>query len=323
MRALVMRFRMDRREIGFDWNQTKAFLTTAETGSLSAAARRLGLSQPTLSRQVAALEEALGVTLFERLGRSLALTGAGRELLEHARAMGAAADRFSLTATGQAQDVEGLVRITASEGTAICHVPAILERLKRLAPGIVVEVVASNEIRDLQRREADIAIRHQRPEQPELITRRMPETTAHLYAATRWLDIAGRPGSLDALAEMPFVGIAEPAPLAERLNAIGLPVRAENIRFYSASGPVYWAMVRQGLGIGIMSREIAALAPEVEQVLPGLPPIPIPVWLVTHRELRTSRRIRLVFDLLAEALAPDAASKNGAGDFMAGRAGRD
>ena len=141
----------------FDWNQTRGFLATAETGSLSAAARKLGLTQPTLSRQVAALEEELGVTLFERVGKKLALTDTGLELLDHARQMGTAADAIALSATGRSQAVEGRVSVSASDGIAVHLVPPILTRIRREAPQIQVEVVASNELSDIRRREADIA----------------------------------------------------------------------------------------------------------------------------------------------------------------------
>lgn len=155
-----------------DWNHLRAFLATVESGSLSAAARSLGLTQPTLGRQVAALEQELGVLLFERLGRSLVPTLAGRELFESARSMGEAASRLSIIASGQSQSIEGLVRITASDIVAAHILPPILKRLNEVAPGIVVDVVADNDVRDLMRREADIAIRHVRPEQPDLIARR-------------------------------------------------------------------------------------------------------------------------------------------------------
>src|SRR6185436_11045290 len=109
-----MHFCMDWRSVDFDWNQARAFLITAEEGSFSAAARALRMAQPTIGRQVAALERALGITLFERVGTSLELTSSGLELVEHARAMGEAATRVSLTATGRASEIAGSVCITAS-----------------------------------------------------------------------------------------------------------------------------------------------------------------------------------------------------------------
>ena len=297
-----MHYCMDWHSVTFDWNQVRAFLVTAEEGSFSAASRALGLTQPTLGRQVAALEERLGVTLFERLGRSLSLTQSGLELLEHVRVMGDAAGRIALTATGQSRRIEGHVCITAPDMVSMHLLPPALIRLRNMAPGIEVEVVASNEVRDLRRREADIAIRHARPEQPDLIAKLLRELSIRLYASTDYLDHLGRPSSLGDLAEAVFIGFDRSGRLLTRLKQMGLPLEKDNFRLTSESGAVAWEMVKIGLGIGLMAEGVADQTPGVECVLPDLDPIPVPVWLVTHRELHTSRRIRLVFDVLAETL---------------------
>lgn len=289
--------------MAFDWNRARAFLATAEEGSLSAAARALGQTQPTLGRQVAALEQDLGVTLFERVGRSLALTQSGLELLDHFRAMGDAASRISLAASGQSQAIEGHVRITATNWTATYHLPAVLKRLREIAPGIEIEVVASNEVRDLSRREADIAIRHKRPEQPNLIAKRIGETNAHFYAAIDYLDRHGRPDTPAALSALDFIGIPNPERMLPDLNALGLSLSKDNFKITSESGTVIQALVQEGLGVSILTEDIAMRTPGLERILPELDPIPVPIWLVTHRELHTSRRIRLVFDLLADAFS--------------------
>ncbi|MEM6995867.1 MAG: LysR family transcriptional regulator, partial [Myxococcota bacterium] len=148
---------MDWRSVRFDWNRARAFLLTAEEGSLSAGARALGVTQPTLGRQVEALQRELGVVLFEREGRGLRLTPAGLELVEHVRAMGEAASRVSRTASGQSQVLEGTICITASEVMAACVLPAFIARLRRDQPGIEIELAVSNSPLDLRRREADIA----------------------------------------------------------------------------------------------------------------------------------------------------------------------
>ena len=297
-----MHFCMDWQSVIFDWNQVRAFLVTAEEGSFSAAGRALGLTQPTLGRQVAALEDRLGVTLFERLGRSLSLTQSGLELLEHVRAMGDAAGRIALTASGQSQRIEGHVCITATDVVSMHLLPPALKRLRDMAPGIEVEVVASNEVRDLRRREADIAIRHARPEQPDLIAKLLRELSIRFYASTDYLDRLGRPSSLSDLAEAEFIGFDRSGQLLTRLNQMGFPLEKDNFRLTSENGAVAWEMVKIGLGIGLMAEDVANQTPGVECVLPDLDPIPVPVWLVTHRELHTSRRIRLVFDVLAETL---------------------
>ena len=294
---------MNWQAVSFDWNQARAFLVTAEEGSLSAAARALGLTQPTLGRQVSALEEKLGVTLFERVGHSLALTQSGLELLDHVRTMGEAAGRVSLTASGQSQAIEGQVCITASDAMSAYHLPIVLKQLREIAPSIEVEVFASNTVRDLTRREADIAIRHVRPVQPDLIAKLVRETSARLYASTAYLDVHGRPSSPSELSDAVFIGFEHSGRLLAGLNALGLALTKSNFKLITNSGVAGWEMVKQGLGIGVMVEEIAALTPGVECVLPQLDPIPVPVWLTAHRELHTSPRIRLVFDLLAEALS--------------------
>ena len=159
----------------FDWNQARAFLATAEHGSLSAAARELGQTQPTLGRQVAALEEDLGVALFDRAGRGLILTDAGRELLMHVRDMAEAAARIPLTASGQSQALRGTVSIPASDIFSTLLLPPIIADLARSAPEIDIELIAANELRDLSRREADIALRHVRPTEPHLTARLLGE----------------------------------------------------------------------------------------------------------------------------------------------------
>ncbi|WP_066262526.1 LysR family transcriptional regulator [Hydrogenophaga flava] len=285
-----------------DWNQLKAFLETAETGSLSAAARKLGLTQPTLSRQVAAIEQRMGVTLFERVGKSMVLTPTGMDLLEHARAMGAAADALGLAATGRSQAVGGVVSVSASDAVAAMLLPPLVKKLREQEPGIAVEVIPSNALSDLLRREADIAVRHVKPEQPELIARFIREATAHFYASEAWVKTHGHPRSAEDAAHLPFVGSDRQGQYLGYLRMHGLNLSEANFSCYADHTVAHWALVQQGLGIGAMMEEIARDTPGMVRVLDDLPPIRFPVWLVTHRELRTSRRIRVVFEALAEGL---------------------
>ena len=294
---------MDWKTVTFDWKQARAFLVTAEEGTLSGAARALGLTQPTLGRQVAALEESLGITLFERVGKSLALTDTGRELLGHVRMMGDAAGRLSLTAFGQSQAIEGKVRITATDATSTYRLPSILKIIRDAAPGIEIEVISSNSLRDLRRREADIAIRHVRPDEPNLIAKLVRETSAHLYASSIYLDSFGRPDSVEDLTDAVFVGFEEPERMLPALAEIGLHLRRDQFRVTTDNGVAMYEMMRQGLGIGFMPKYDAVEILGLEPVLPELPPIPVPVWLTAHSEIHTSPRIRLVFDILAKALS--------------------
>ncbi len=286
-----------------DWNQLKAFLETAETGSLSAAARKLGLTQPTLSRQVAAIEQRMGVTLFERVGKSMALTPTGLDLLEHARAMGAAAESLRLAASGRSQTVGGVVTVSATEGAATHFLAPLVRQLREKEPAIVIEVVTTDTQSDLLRREADIAIRHVKPEQPDLIARLVREAQAHFYASEDWVRAHGHPRRADEAAHLPFVGADRSGHFLAYLRQHGLPLSEENFSCYADHAMTQWALVRQGMGIGAMADEIARDTPGIVRVLDDVPPVRFPIWLVTHRELRTSRPIRLVFDALARGLA--------------------
>lgn len=297
-----MHFRMDWRSVKFDWNRARAFLVTAEEGSLSAAARALGMAQPTLGRQVDALEEELGVVLFERAGRGLTLTPAGLELLDHVRAMGDAAGRVSLTASGQAQSIEGSITITASEIYSAFLLPPIVTRLRREQPGIEVEIVASNAAIDLKRREADIAIRSFRPTQPDLIAKKVGDDLAQLYASEGFLERIGNPKTPDDLSRADFIGFDTTGVMADGLNRLGLTLTAKNFPVLTASHLVHWELVKAGAGIGIVPEFLGDNEPGVRRVLPDFTPMEFPIWLTTHRELNTSRRVRMVFDLLAKEL---------------------
>jgi DNA-binding transcriptional LysR family regulator len=294
---------MDWRTVRFDWNRARAFLVTAEEGSLSAAARALGMTQPTLGRQVEALEQELDVLLFNRIGKRLELTESGLDLLEHVRAMGNAASRVSMAASGQSQVLEGTVAISVGEMFAAHVLPPILSKLRAAEPGIDLEIVATNAPSDLQRREADIAIRNFRPTHPELVARKVRDMAGHLYAATSYLDRLGRPLTLAKLSTADFIGFDRSPAMIERLRSLGLALSQKNFVLISANQLVQWAMIKQGLGVGVMAEVIGDAEPLVERALPELETVMFPVWLASHRELHTSRRVRVVFDLLANELA--------------------
>ena len=293
---------MNWQSVKFDWNRARAFLVTAEEGSLSAAAKALGVSQPTLGRQVAALEEELSTALFERGGRGLELTQAGLDLLAYVRAMGEAASSLSLAATGRARSIEGEIAISASEITAAFILPPILQRLRYEYPGIRINLVASNEASDLRRRAADIAIRNFRPTEPDLITRKVGEFSATLFATPDIL--ADLPSPLtDDLCEAPFIGFfSNNERYMEALAQRGLKLQEEQFVARTDSHLVHWQLTRAGIGIGMMPVELGDAEPDVErvfedQVFGG------DVWLVSHRELRMNLRVRTVFDFLAAELS--------------------
>ncbi len=293
---------MDWRSVNFDWNRARAFLVTAEEGSLSAAARALNMTQPTLGRQVTALEEELGVTLFERVGRGLVLTEPGLELLDHVRAMGEAAVSVSLTAGGQAQSIEGHVAITASEIYSYWLLPQIAERLRRVAPGIQLDIVASNAIRDLRRREADIAIRNVRPEEPDLIGKLIGNDSGTLFGTPEHIAKMKTQDDPFDLSGLSLIGFSETEQFLTQLAALGLKVKDAQIPVIADNHIVHVALTNLGLGLGAFPVGFGDAQPGLERALPGKAIFEYPVWLVAHRELHTNRRVRLVYDLVAEML---------------------
>lgn len=293
---------MDWRTVRFDWNRARAFLVTAEEGSLSAAARALGMTQPTVGRQVDALEQELDVALFARVGKRLELTEAGLDLLEYVRPMGDAANRFSLAASGRSHTLEGAVCITVGDMFAAHVLPPILAEVRVRWPKIDIDIVATNVPQDLRRREADIAIRAFRPKEPELFARKVNEKSGTLYAATAYLDRIGRPQSLAELSRADFIGFDRNPTLIEFLNARGLSLSQDNFPFACENQLVQWELVKHGLGIGVQADNIAEAEPLVEPAAPEFDVVPFPIWLVSHREIHTSKRVRVVFDLLAEEL---------------------
>lgn len=294
---------MEWRSVQFDWNRARAFLVTAEEGSLSAAAKALGLAQPTLGRQVRALEDELGVELFERAGKSLSLTASGLELIEHVRAMGLAASRMSFAAAGQTQSIDGVTRITASEVAAAHVLPPALKKLRSAAPLMSIEVLATNSTSDLMRREADIALRSFRPQQPDLIARRVRDACTRLYATPGYLARLDQGNGRPGLSEAEFIGFDDTDRLIDLLNQHGMSVDYRNFPLLTLNQLVQWEWVKQGLGIGLMLEAVGDNEPAVQRVLPEDEPIRFPSWLVAHRGLKTSRRVRLAFDMLAAELA--------------------
>ena len=293
---------MNWRTVNFDWNRARAFLVTAEEGSLSAAAKALGVSQPTLGRQVAALEEELSTALFERGGRGLELTRNGLELLAYVRAMGEAASSLSLAATGQAKSIEGEIAISASEITAAYILPPILQRLRYQYPGIRINLVASNEASDLRRRAADIAIRNFRPTEPDLIARKVGEFSATLYARPEILADLPSPLTED-LCKAPFIGfLSNNERYVGALAQRGLTLREEQFVARTDSHLMHWQMARAGIGIGMMPVELGDAEPDVERVFEDKV-FGGDVWLVSHRELRMNLRVRTVFDFLVAELS--------------------
>lgn len=295
-----MHIRMDWRSLNFDWNRARGFLATAEEGSLSAGARVLGMTQSTLGRQVTALEAELGVVLFERVGRGLTLTPSGLELFEYAKAMAEGAQRLGMAAAGRSQSLEGIVRVSASLPTSIFELPRLIAKIREAEPGIQIEVVASDSASDLQQREADIAIRHFQPTEPTLITRKIGESPMRFYAARSYLAQLGNPSAIEDFRHADFIGFDETSSYIDTLAGFGLNLEKESFPVLSTNWLVQWELVKRGFGVGMVPSYMGDSEPLVARVLTQIEPFIVPRWLVAHRELKTSRRIRFVYDLLAD-----------------------
>ena len=297
-----MHIRMDWSATTFDWNRARAFLVTAEEGSLSAAARALGLAQPTLSRQVEAFQKELGVVLFERFGRGLELTPAGASLIAHARKMGEGAVALSIAAYGQSDDMAGVVTLSASDAYAGLLLPAILANLKEAEPALTVRVLADNTASDLMRREADIAIRNFRPKEPDLVARKIMDVGANFYAAQSYLD---RFGTIQTAADWDRARLivpGNPDDFVMGMRQRGVEITPASIAYACSSYLAMWEMVRQGLGVGVIDTRIGEAEPGVARAAPATPDLPFPMWLAAHRDILTNKRLRFVFDFLVDAL---------------------
>ena len=288
---------------GPDWNLYRTFLAVVQEGSLSAAARRLGLTQPTVARHVDALEGAVGTDLFLRSQHGLAPTDMARALEPYAESLAATAAALLRSASGHADDVRGSVRISASEVVGVEHLPPILAGLRRRHPELVVELVLSNAVDDLLRREADIAVRMTEPVQEVLIARRLPPLTLGLYARRDYLDRRGVPHSLEDLAGHDLIGFDRDTPairaIVERFPALNRSAFA----LRSNSDLAQLAAIRAGFGIGMCQVAVACRDPGLVRVLTDAVGFELGLWIVMHEDLKTSARCRTVFDALVAGLS--------------------
>jgi DNA-binding transcriptional LysR family regulator len=287
-----------------DWSLVQAFLAVAETGSLSAAGRLLGTSQPTLGRQIKTIEAQLGAELFYRQPRGFALTQTGAELVAPARAMQDAVRQIALTAAGQQVRLEGTVRITASVAFSVIHLPPIIAGIRRSEPQIAIELVASDDSRNLLYREADIAVRMYRPTQLDLVTQHIGDIPLGIFAAHSYIAKRGLPGSVDDLLHHDFVGYDTNSDIITGFNAAGVPIDRDFFKTRCDDNIAYWELVRAGCGIGFAQAEIGRSDPTITQIDLGLPLPTLPVWLTAHEAMRQTPRIRRVWQLLQEGLSP-------------------
>ncbi|APH69981.1 LysR family transcriptional regulator [Aquibium oceanicum] len=285
-----------------DWNLLKSFVAVAETGSLSAAARKIEVSQPSVGRHVAELERQLGIKLFRRGRAGYELSEDGIALLGRARAMREQAEAISRLALGATEAVAGTVRIAASEVVSAYVLPSMTAAFAEMEPGIEIEIVASNQVENLLRRDADIAIRMVEPSQLDLVARKITDIPLTACAATSYLDRRGRPASPAEIVGHDLVGYDRGMELIDGFREFGVEIDRHGFRFRTDNQIVFWEAIRTGNGIGFAQVPLVDREPLVEVILPGLPLPSLPMWLAMHRDVRTSARIRRVADFLYEQL---------------------
>lgn len=295
---------MDRLTHLTDWSLIEAFLAVAEQGSLSAAARQLAASQPTLGRQIKQLETELSVELFHRHPRGLELTETGHSILPGARAMRDAMQDITMKAAGQQTDLAGDVRLTTSVFMAHVSIPPILAGLRRSHPEIRIDLVPSDETENLLFREADIAVRMYRPEQLDMIAQHIGDLPLGVFAAKSYLARAGRPTSPADLMNHDLIGYDRSDQIIRGMREMGFPVTRDWFSVRCDNQSAYWQLLRAGCGIGFSQLGAAQADPEIEQLFPDLPIPPLPVWLTAHEAMRRTPRVRVVWDALAQGLKP-------------------
>ncbi len=285
-----------------DWSLIRAFLAVAETGSLSGAARALSQSQPTLGRQVKLLEEQLGLRLFERQPRGLALTQTGESLLEPAQAMRAAFHQLSLRAAGRDERMQGTVRITASEVMARHVLPNIIVQIREAEPDIQIELVPTDTSENLLFREADIAVRMYRTTQLDVITKQIGVAQMGMYAAKSYLAKHGTPRVLEDLLRHTVVGYDRDDRIIQGMRALGWPANREFFAVRCDDQNTYWALVRAGCGIGFTQQSFAEQDPDVQRLLPDVDIPSLPIWLAAPEAMRSTPRIKRVWEMLEEGI---------------------
>ncbi|GLQ54188.1 LysR family transcriptional regulator [Devosia nitrariae] len=285
-----------------DWALWRSFAAVVSEGSLSAAARKLGLSQPTVGRHIEALEATLGVTLFERTLSGLKANETALRLYEPVETAERALAEAAIRAEGAQPDPGGTVRITASTMVSNYVLPQMLKPIREAYPAIALEIVPSDSAENLLLREADIAIRMFRPTQLELVTRKLGEVPIVCCAHESYLQRHGTPSEVAELAAHDLIGLDRSDLIIRIAREKGYDLKREHFRLRSDSQTHLWELIRAGLGIGFGQAQLVRATPGMRALLPQMQVAPLEVWLTSHRELATSHRIRAIYDALAEAL---------------------
>ena len=291
-----------------DWETYRSFLAVMTEGSLSGAARKLALTQPTIGRHIDQLEADLGLSLFTRSQTGLIPSQAARELLPHAQAMASAADALVRASSGADAEERGTVRLTASVMIGGEVLPPILTAFREKHAGIAIELVLSDVTQDLLRRDADIAVRMVQPKQEALVARKIGRIALGLFGHRRYLERHGIPRTLDEVARHSLIGFDRETAVVRALRSIGLKLTRDMFSLRCDADLAQLAALRAGYGLGVCQLGIARRDPDLVQVLHSDFRFEIDMWLVMHKDLRSTHRMRLLFDHLAHELAAYAAT---------------
>ncbi|QDZ11758.1 LysR family transcriptional regulator [Devosia ginsengisoli] len=285
-----------------DWALWRSFAAVVAEGSLSGAARAIGLSQPTIGRHVETLEADLELNLFERTMNGLKPNATALRLYEPVTRAQAALAEAGIVAAGAQEDVGGTVRLTASAMISNYVLPGLLVPIRDLHPRIAIETIPSDSAENLLMREADIAVRMFRPTQLELVTRYLGDIPLVAVAHESYLARRGQPLELADLWEHDLIGFDRSDAILTHARGLGFSITRDHFMLRSDDQAHLWELIKAGLGIGFGQLNLVHRTPGMVALPLDLAIPPLPIWLTTHRELFTSHRIRAIYDALAEGL---------------------
>lgn len=287
------------------WDLIHSFLTVARSGSLSAAARKLGVSQPTLSRDIQALESDTGLNLFKRTTQGLQLTESGQRLMEAAERMDDAADLFARQASGLSVELQGTVRISANEIVGIYLLPAAIAAFRQQHPAVQIEIVVSNQASSLSKREADIALRMFQPNQPDLVVRRLPDLPLGFYAHSEYVRQFGEPRTIEEFKQHSVIGFDESMDFIEGATHMGYQFRREDFPVRTDHLLMQINLARAGAGIVGTHVDLAEKFPELRRILQWVNLPSLEFWVVCHSDVQFNSRIRSVMQFLVQWFSQD------------------
>lgn len=273
------------------WELIRAFLAVIETGSLSAAARSLGVSQPTLSRSIQQLEQQTRLSLFKRTSQGLSLTDEGSSLVESAQQMSRSAETFSLQVSGLSTELKGSIRISANEIVGIYVLPAAIATFREQHPAVQIEVVISNRASSLHKREADIALRMFRPTQSDLIARRLPDMQLGFFAHQDYLTLHGTPETFEDLKQHTLIGFDQNPDFIEGAKAMGYTFSNTDFALRTDNLMLQIQLACQGAGIVGTHTRLAEQLTDLKHILSWVPIPPLEFWVVCHADIQYNARI--------------------------------